>query len=164
MTKNYVSFDQESSKIENEGFSFKLWKERLLSFLDKTQLFFLLLSIPVIVAAPYWFMNIVSIVEETRHKQPNYIGPWWFDFCLLFITVPLIAFQKYLVYRGFKGFYEKYLPQKYQGKLRDLKIKKACENIFKVIHFIGISIYGYYAVIKQLPFESPIFGNGDWNN
>ena len=151
-------------KAEIDGCSFKTWKQQLLSFLDSTQLFFLLLSIPFVFIAPYWFMNIIAIVEETRQKQPSYVGPKWSDFLLLFITLPSIALGKYIVYICFSGFYERNLPQKHQGKLREQKIRKAWENIFKAAYFTGISLYGYFAVIRQLPFESPVFGNGNWHN
>lgn len=56
------------------------------------------------------------------------------------------------------------LPPKYQGKIRDHKIEKACDNIFKSFYFTCISLYGYFAVVKQLPFESPIIGDGNWHN
>ena len=94
-----------------------------------------------------------EIVEETRMNRPDYIGPKWSDFLLLFITLPSIALGKWLTYKLFSGFYERNLPQKYQGKMRHHKIEKACENTVKAVYFTLISIYGYYAVILQLPFE-----------
>ena len=109
-------------------------------------------------------MDVLAIVHETRQRNPSYIGPKWADFLLLFITLPSIALGKYIVYELFSGFYMRSLPQKHQGKVREQKIRKACENIFKAGYFTAISIFGYFAVIKQLPFESPVFGNGSWHN
>lgn len=149
-------------KDEKKGWEKKV--QQILNFLDSTQMFFLLLSIPFLIIAPYWLKNVYEIVEETRMNRPDYIGPKWSDFLLLFITLPSIALGKWLTYKLFSGYYERNLPQKYQGKMRHHKIEKACENIFKAVYFTLISIYGYYAVILQLPFESPIIGNGTWHN
>ena len=112
-------------KAEIQDSSFTTWKQQLLSFLDSTQLFFLLLSIPFVIITPYCFMNIYAIVEETKQRQPEYIGPKWADFLWLFVTLPSIAFGKYIVYICFRSFYMNNLPLKYQGKLREQKLRKA---------------------------------------
>uniref|UniRef100_A0A7S3NAJ9 TLC domain-containing protein n=1 Tax=Euplotes harpa TaxID=151035 RepID=A0A7S3NAJ9_9SPIT len=135
-----------------------------MGFLDPTQMFFLLISIPFLIIAPYCFKNIYEIVEETKLKRPDYVGPKWADFLLLFITLPSIAFGKWVVYKCFSGYYMRNLPHKHQGKLRQFKVEKACENIFKAGYFTAISVYGYFAVVKQLPFETPVLGNGSWHN
>ena len=114
--------------------------------------------------APYCLKNIYEIVETTRAVKPDYEGPKWADFLLLFITLPSIALSKYMCYYMVSGYYERNLPQKYQGEIRQVKIHKGCENIFKAIYFIGISIYGYTQVLIKLPFDSPVFGNGTWDN
>lgn len=136
----------------------------VLVYLDGTQMFWLLLSIPFIVIAPYWLKNIYEIVEETKRNKPEYVGPKWSDFCLWFLLLPLIAFGKYLVYFFFAITYERLLPAKYEGEIREIKIEKGCENISKTIYFTAISLYGYYAVLLKLPFESPVMGNGSWHN
>lgn len=138
--------------------------DQIMTFLDSTQMFFLLLSIPFIIIAPYCLKNVYEIVEETRVNRPDYIGPKWSDFLLLFITLPSIAFGKWCTVKMFKGLYLRLLPQKYQGKIREHKADKACDNIFKCVYFTAISIYGYYAVVLKLPFETPVIGNGDWHN
>jgi hypothetical protein len=139
------------------------WR-KIINFLDGTQMFFLMISIPFIIIAPYCLKNVYEIVEETKKNRPDYVGPKWADFLWLFITLPLIALGKYLTYRTFIGFYQKKLPQKYQGKIRQHKIEKACDNIFKASYFTAISLYGYFAVVNQLPFDTPVIGNGSWHN
>lgn len=132
--------------------------------LDRTQLFFLILSIPFLIIAPYCLSSILEVVEIAQSSRPDYEGPMWSDFLLLFITLPFITLLKHLMFLMFSGYYERNLPSKYQGQIRELKIEKGCENIFKSAYFIAISIYGYFAVIRQLPFDIPIFGNGSWHN
>ena len=148
--------------------SFETMKEpclkKFVTYLDSTQMFFLLLSIPFLIIAPYCWMNIYDIVEATKDNRPSYEGPAWSDFYWLLITLPSIALVKYFCYYLFADFYESRLPSKYQGEIRKIKIEKGCENIFKAFYFTAISIYGYYAVLIQLPFESPVFGNGSWHN
>ena len=127
-------------------------------------MFFLLLWIPFLAITPYWMKNIYDIVENTKASKPEYEGPEWADFLLIFITLPWIATSKCLCYYLVSGYYERNLPSKYQGEIRQVKILKGCENIFKMIYFVGISIYGYTQVIQKLPFDSPVIGNGKWEN
>jgi hypothetical protein len=154
----------ESVKLKQMDDDQKSKMQQILAFLDGTQMFFLLISIPFILMVPYTFKNVYNIVEETRINRPDYVGPKWADFLWLFVTLPAIAIGKYLTYLTFNGFYHRNLPIKYQGKIRDHKIEKACENIFKALFFALISVYGYYMVVKQLPYDSPIVGNGSWHN
>jgi hypothetical protein len=136
----------------------------LLKYLDSTQMFFLLLSIPFLIIAPYCLKNIYEIVENTKANNPEYIGPAWSDFLLLFITLPSIALAKYGCYYMFADFYDSRMPEKYQGEIRRIKIEKGCENIFKTVYFTAISLYGYYGILTQFTFDSPVLGNGVWSN
>lgn len=138
--------------------------EKILSFLDSTQLFFLLISLPFMIIAPWCLKNVYDIVEETHMNRPDYIGPKWADFLWLFVTLPSISLGKYLTKMLFYGAYMRNLPTKYEGVIREHKAQKACENIFKAAYFTAISLYGYFAVIQQLPFETPVIGNGTWFN
>ena len=151
-------------KIDKKGAKNMTRMQQIMNFLDSTQMFFLLISSPFIILTPFIIKNVLEIVEDTHKNRPDYEGPKWADFLLLFITLPAIAIGKYLTYRSFVGFYDRNLPQKYQGKIRQVKIEKACENIFKAGYFIAISLYGYFAVIRLLPFDSPVIGNGSWHN
>ena len=134
----------------------------LANYLDGTQMFFLLFTIPFVVGAPYFLYTVYEVVERQKAMRPDYVGPYWPDFLWLIITLPSISFGKYLTYLVMSGVYERRLPAKYTGDVRKLKIHKGCDNVFKVIYFIGISIYGYFAVIVKLPFDSPMLGNGTW--
>lgn len=62
------------------------------------------------------------------------------------------------------GYYHNHLPKKYQGELREIKIEKGCENIFKFLYFVCMSIYGYYWVLKELPYDNPLIEDGVWSN
>lgn len=156
-SKTHKGFEKEPSGVRG-------YVKKVVKFLDGTQAFFLLLSVPFLIIAPYCFKNIYEIVETTKANRPDYVGPAWEDFLLLIVTLPSIALGKYMWHFTFANYYESKLPAKYQGEIRTLKIDKGCENIFKTIYFTAISIYGYYAVVWKLPFDSPVFGNGTWHN
>lgn len=144
--------------------SIRQYLKTILVFLDSTQAFFLVLLIPFLIWAPYFLKSVYDVVEMNISMRPDFEGPRWSDFYLLAITLPSIALGKYISFQLFSKFYDRNLPSKHQGELRAIKIEKGCENIFKTFYFTAISLYGYYAVLVKLPFESPVIGNGSWHD
>ena len=136
----------------------------MINYLDATQMFFLLVTIPFLFIAPYFLYSVYDVVERQKAIRPDYVGPYWTDFYLLIITIPSISFGKYLTYLAMCGVYERNLPDKYTGDVREHKIQKGCENAFKAIYFTCISIYGYTAVLMELPYKSPVLGTGTWDS
>ena len=139
--------------------------KNFLNLMDNPHFIFLMLCLPFLIVAPYCLKNVYDIVEQTKQSRPDYVGPSWSHFGLMGITLPSIFLGKYLLYLLFSGFYERNLPQKYSGELRMIKIEKGCENIFKTVYFICISIYGYFWVLKELPYSNPLIDEGGlWSN
>lgn len=154
------SEDQELSKKDKKS----EYMNTLLKYLDSTQMFFLLCTIPFAVIAPYFLYRVYEVVERQKAMRPDYVGPYWPDFLCLIITLPSITIGKHITHWLLTGVYERRLPEKYTGEVRQMKIHKGCENAFKVVYFTAISLYGYFAVLVKLPFDSPIIGNGTWHN
>ena len=86
--------DGKKAVKEGKPSTFQKKVEQIMRFLDSTQMFFLLLSIPFLIIAPYCLKNVYEIVEETRINNPYYVGPKWSDFLLMFITLPSIFVGK----------------------------------------------------------------------
>lgn len=136
----------------------------LLSMVGSTNILWILLSMPILIVAPYMLKNVYDIIEMQHLARPDYEGPTWSHFSIMLIALPSIFLGKYLAYYFCRGFYEKNLPSKYQGEIRRIKLEKGCENIFKTLYFTWISLYGYFGVLRNLPYENPIIGNGEWDN
>jgi hypothetical protein len=96
--------------------------------------------------------------------QPGLQIPRLSDFWYSLAMIPIISLAKYLIQKATIGFYERNLPAKYIGTIREDKIDKCTKNIFKFFYFSASSLFCYCYVLPDLEsFSELLGGNGQFS-
>ena len=125
---------------------------------------FILLSVPLLFIIKPFLGRIEAFHDELALDNPVYIAPRYADFWVTIAAVPFISMAKYILRKATYAGYQRLLPSKYTGELREERIQKGAKNLFKLVYFATWSLFCHFYVLKGLPYHSEnIFGTGSFS-
>lgn len=135
--------------------------KRIRKNLTSSQIFFLLLMIPIGCLGPIIYQCCDKFNKYRNLERPDYENSQWEDFYLILVCAPLLGIIKYLIRKLSRGYFYNNLKHKYQGEALDFKITKSTKNFFKIFYFTFITSFGFYVYSGTVYQSSTMFGSGN---
>ena len=134
---------------------------RIRENISPSQLFFLLIMIPMASFAPILYESCSNFYKYRELERPDYDNAKWSDFLLVLVISPFFTLAKHIANKLSRGYFHSKLKVKYQGEALELKINKSTRNFFKVFYFGFITLLGFY-VYSDTNYQSGLmFGSGN---
>ena len=133
--------------------------------------FFILQIIVAIILICFSTFMINDFVSNIKQHNPNYSWPKITELIPSLFILPFIIILKTGIEYCSKGFVEHCLANKYKHpkneeykKLGMIYRHKLARHIYKIVFYVGLTIFGYVALLDLPYFPKSLLGNGYMSN